>query len=83
VDSGLIDHRADKIVLLVTFQIPIDRDQDPDDRNGNAHEFGEPVISRFMHGMVDMLRAIHRFSGMLRHNAEPRRESFPIEFQSQ
>ena len=82
-DSGLVDHRADEIVLLVTFQVPIDRDQDPDDRDGNAHELGELMTLRLMSRMVDMLRVIHRFSGMLRHSADPCRESFPKALQSQ
>ena len=76
-DSGLVDHRADEIVFLVTFQIPIDRDQDTDDRDGNPHEFGELMTLRFMTRMMDMLRVIHRFSGIMCHGAEPRRKSFP------
>jgi hypothetical protein len=79
----LIDHRADEIIFLVAFQIPIESDQDSDNRDGNAHEFGELVVFRFMIGMMDMFRVIHRFSGMVRHNADPRRESFPKGLQSQ
>ena len=48
-----------------------------DDRDGNTHELGELAISRVMTGMMDMLRVIHHFSGMVCHGAEASQKSFP------